>query len=213
MPKARDARPRLEEPDQSTHSPEPSRRGGSAVLRYTAPSILVAVALVQAFLAHTQDMTPWKGGGFGMFASVDRANHRSVRVFLGTPDGEVPAVFAATEGVSAVPEDTIVRVRNLPTQGALDSLGADLASTEWVYEDKDGTPVAVTRDSEAAAVTAATDEDGTGASATAVAENAEEQGPAVVVESVRIEVWRLNFDPDVLEIVPTKLADVTREIS
>ncbi len=36
---------------------------------WSAPLILVVVAAVQISLSFGRDLTPWKGGGFGMFAS------------------------------------------------------------------------------------------------------------------------------------------------
>jgi hypothetical protein len=43
--------------------------------------LLVAVALHQIYLVRTADLTPWKGGGFGMFASTDGLPQRTVLVF------------------------------------------------------------------------------------------------------------------------------------
>ena len=34
-------------------------------------ALLLAIASAQMLLARTSDLSPWKGGGFGMFASVD----------------------------------------------------------------------------------------------------------------------------------------------
>ncbi len=46
--------------------------GGPAVL-------LCPIAAAQMILASTADLSPWKGGGFGMFASVDGVPFRWVR--------------------------------------------------------------------------------------------------------------------------------------
>ncbi len=42
--------------------------------------ILVVVAVIQISLATVAALTPWKGGGFGMFSTNDHAGHRTLRV-------------------------------------------------------------------------------------------------------------------------------------
>jgi hypothetical protein len=43
-------------------------------------SLLVVVAVVQIGLTRSTDLTPWKGGGFGMFSTNDHAGHRALRI-------------------------------------------------------------------------------------------------------------------------------------
>ena len=40
-------------------------------LRWLPPALLVAVALNQIWLSRSTDLTPWCGGGFGMFSTND----------------------------------------------------------------------------------------------------------------------------------------------
>ncbi|MFK8004082.1 MAG: hypothetical protein AB8H86_31240 [Polyangiales bacterium] len=42
-----------------------------ALYRYGAALLLAVVAAVQIVRAHSLDQSPWCGGGFGMFATVD----------------------------------------------------------------------------------------------------------------------------------------------
>ena len=42
--------------------------------------LLVVVAALQIVLAVRRDLTPWKGGGFGMFATVDSPSVRRLEV-------------------------------------------------------------------------------------------------------------------------------------
>jgi hypothetical protein len=56
-----------------------SHGGWSALLPV---SLLVVVAGVQVTLAMTAGLTPWKGGGFGMFSTTDDGARRYVRVFV-----------------------------------------------------------------------------------------------------------------------------------
>jgi hypothetical protein len=45
-----------------------------------APGLLLALALAQIAAFYAVGLSPWKGGGFGMFASNDHGAFRSVRV-------------------------------------------------------------------------------------------------------------------------------------
>jgi hypothetical protein len=47
---------------------------------------LITVALTQVLLARTDALSPWKGGGFGMFATTDGTAFRHVRLFVEGPD-------------------------------------------------------------------------------------------------------------------------------
>ncbi len=50
-------------------------------LRFLALYLLLAVAAVQVPLAKLWILTPWKGGGFGMFSTLDSSSYRPVRVY------------------------------------------------------------------------------------------------------------------------------------
>lgn len=172
------------------------RRVGVAVLGSAVPVLMTVVALVQVVLTQTQDLTPWKGGGFGMFASVDRAEHRAVRAYLVTATGEVPALLDAPEGDPAVAGPVLIRARNLPDRGGLEALATEVGAQEWVSaEDEDGTPVAVVRDD-------SDDDDG----------SEEATGPAVAFDAVRLEVWKLGFTSEDVRIDPTQLAEITWDV-
>lgn len=61
-------------------------------------ALLVVVATVQIGLVRAAHLTPWKGGGFGMFAAVDGSAVRSIRIRLDGPERsemlEVPPSLA-----------------------------------------------------------------------------------------------------------------------
>ncbi len=49
--------------------------------RYLPPILLVLVAATQIYLADVRDLlTPARGGGFGLFSTVDKLRHRHLRV-------------------------------------------------------------------------------------------------------------------------------------
>jgi hypothetical protein len=57
------------------------------VLALAAPTLLVLVALVQVQRVAQLDQSSWSGAGFGMFATIDGDNYRSVRGYVRTPEG------------------------------------------------------------------------------------------------------------------------------
>jgi hypothetical protein len=85
-----------------------------------APALLIVVAIQQVALASLLCLNPWKGGGFGMFATTDRGGLRDVRAFALTPQGE------ARLRIPPELETQRLRVRDLPTDAALLQLGRNL---------------------------------------------------------------------------------------
>lgn len=51
------------------------------VLAWLAPLLLLALALNQLRLVHSEALSPWLGGGFGMFSTLDGGSNRSLRAF------------------------------------------------------------------------------------------------------------------------------------
>jgi len=83
-------------------------------MKMVAPALLVAVASTQIALSRTVDLTAWKGGGFGMFATLDHAGHRGVDILVEAPDRsealQVPAsIEEAAARAAACPADWTLR--------------------------------------------------------------------------------------------------------
>jgi hypothetical protein len=93
-----------------------------ALLERIAPAIpallLVIIAVNQIYLAHTRDLNPWKGGGFGMFStSLTRHLHVFAIESGGEREVDLPEEL----------EDLEERLRALPTDRRLDEFGRRLA--------------------------------------------------------------------------------------
>ena len=69
-----------------------SEEGGLArtdLLLSLIPALLLfVVALHQTYLVHAHGLSPWKGGGFGMFSTTDTSQERHLRVTVSGPAGE-----------------------------------------------------------------------------------------------------------------------------
>ena len=88
------------------------------------PALLALVATVQPLLVYFQNFDRWEGGGFGMFASVDRESLRSYRLFVGTEEGELPAFFVDFEVERK-------RLVTMPNTSLLDREIELLADSKW----------------------------------------------------------------------------------
>ncbi len=98
-------------------------RNGERVANALPVLVLVVVALSQLLLARTQALSPWSGGGFGMFSTLDHASQRHLHAFVVRPGlrREVVAPPALAEEIS--------RALALPTEARLRSLAVALANT------------------------------------------------------------------------------------
>jgi len=97
--------------------------------RYGAPALLAVVALFQTYQALRHELTPWRGGGFGMFSTVDVPSARFFRLYLATDEGEIPAPLPATLAIS------FREIQTLPTEESLDRLARRLAAATWAVPD------------------------------------------------------------------------------
>jgi hypothetical protein len=73
----------------SSFEPAITRSSGAAVPGWAviAPvGLLVVVAGLQIGLTRVAALTPWKGGGFGMFSTTDQAGHRLLRITVAAPE-------------------------------------------------------------------------------------------------------------------------------
>jgi hypothetical protein len=97
-------------------------------LAFVPPLILTIVALSQIGLAKTVGLTPWKGGGFGMFATLDHGAHRGIDVVIEAPErSEAQEIPASLEELAA-------RAATCPSDWLLRQLGAAIVARERRYE-------------------------------------------------------------------------------
>jgi hypothetical protein len=97
--------------------------------------LLVAVAATQIALARTASLSPWSGGGFGMFSSTDTWSRRHLHAWAIRPglrtELEVPDDLREDER----------RALALPDGPQLRALAARLAAIEREQGDPDAAPL------------------------------------------------------------------------
>ncbi len=91
-------------------------------------ALMIAVAAVQIPLALTSDLTPWKGGGFGMFSTLDHGAFRGIDIIVSGPD--------RSETVEIPPslEELAARAVTYPSDSMLRRLAGAVAAREQRYQ-------------------------------------------------------------------------------
>jgi hypothetical protein len=82
--------------------------------RWLPATLLGVVATAQIILALAGGLTPWKGGGFGMFSTLDHGAYRRVEIVIDAPDRseaqEVPpSLEELAARAAAYPADWLLR--------------------------------------------------------------------------------------------------------
>ena len=97
-------------------------------MKIVAPALLVVVASTQIVLSRTIDLTAWKGGGFGMFSTLDHAAYRGVDIVVDGPD--------RSEALEVPPsiELAVARAAACPTDGALRAVAESVVARERRYQ-------------------------------------------------------------------------------
>jgi hypothetical protein len=90
-----------------------------------APLILVIVAAAQLYNAHFRNLTPWEGGGFGMFSTVDSMGNRLLRCTLITDRGDFPIEIPPSM------HDLRRQATSIPTPELLSDFARQLTQVTW----------------------------------------------------------------------------------
>lgn len=96
---------------------------------FFAPLLLIVIACLQLGIALTTQLSPWKGGGFGMFSTIESPSSRIIRVYLVANGTKIPV---------QVPEQyrkLAAEIRTWPNQKRTDELAKALSGNTWAtYE-------------------------------------------------------------------------------
>jgi len=164
---------------------------------FLAPALLVGVAAVHSYLAAAKHQTPWEGGGFGMFSTVDKRQARFVRCSVITPQDTVRVQMPGHLNTY------VERLRARPTRTRTELLAQYLADATWIEAALDSSGSATTR-SESPSPTSPY---------RFLPTHETSERPRVPVEGVRVEVWRYRFVSRPYGLDATPLHAVTRAAS
>lgn len=109
-----------------------SVKGEASKLRsLIAPICLAVIALNQVSRAINSDLNSWKGGGFGMFATLDQ--WRFAKIYQRSATANLPIPTPREPDMRQQFETALM----LPTEDRVQSLAADLDARRTVPEDQD----------------------------------------------------------------------------
>lgn len=103
-------------------------RNSQTLERWLVPVILVVVGFIQLYLSHTAGLSPWKGGGFGMFAAIDSPSMRVLSAEGISEDNQ----YLWLDVLDDLDNATRQRIRSLPKSGDLEQIAAQLVDNEVV---------------------------------------------------------------------------------
>lgn len=96
------------------------------------PLLLTTIALRQIALVHIAGLSPWHGGGYGMFASIDRDERRVITTQLigceQTEEIDLQKIVADIPEVLS--RDTYTHVSTFPTEAQLRRVGKRLLAND-----------------------------------------------------------------------------------
>ena len=96
------------------------------------PLLLTGIALRQIVLVQTAGLSPWHGGGFGMFASIDRDERRVIETQLLHCDNQHGVILSelVAEAPKFLRAETYTHVSTFPTPQQLRRIGQRLLLTD-----------------------------------------------------------------------------------
>jgi hypothetical protein len=98
--------------------------------RLFVPVLLCLVALTQIYFSHTQNLTPWKGGGFGMFASIDRMERRVIQITAVTEQKK----FVINPEMIIANQNEYSRFQSMPSRKKLQEIHEIVQEKKWVVD-------------------------------------------------------------------------------
>ena len=109
-----------------------------ALFRYTIPIVLIAVAGIQQVSVRTAHLSPWKGGGFGMFSTVDDPNTRQLHVHALRQGQAIPIMLDDVAEIRPEITGVLTRARYVPTHRNLEAAAQELLTVQWIVRAEEG---------------------------------------------------------------------------
>ncbi len=101
---------------------------GACFDRWAVPALMVFVAFNQLRMTHHAALSPWKGGGFGMFGSIDSPTARAIRCQAFDDAGEAIPLELSFDG--PLNARLMHRLRCYPTPRHLLEVAATVVATD-----------------------------------------------------------------------------------
>lgn len=162
------------------------------ILKYFTPILLIIVAFTHIYYSKSAELTPWKGGGFGMFCTVDSKQARFFRLYLIDENGDkIPASMPTPL------KNDVSKLKAIPTPSGLEKLVDDISEFTWI-----DTSLKKRRVREMAGIqTEILDSQNDASDIIRVKsinkfDEAPSQDEIIDVRAILLEYWRYTFDKD-----------------
>lgn len=106
-----------------------------ARLAWVPVALLVGIALAHAYRVETLGLTPWKGGGFGMFSTLDGRDNRRLIVTLVHQRGDKKREIAVDLPAKGSIRQLADKAQAMPTESRLRLLADAIAHQSWRVAD------------------------------------------------------------------------------
>jgi hypothetical protein len=176
-------------------NPMPISAGSRRLFAWLAPGLLGTVAVLQIAAVCLSRLTPWKGGGFGMFSTIDSADARFVKIYVRTATGEWGGGWPPPEA------EAIRKLQGAPTKSDLERLASRLSRAVWVDGDagpgQTSPPAGPSR---------------RGVRALVPDEGGADPRRGVEAVEVRTEVWKYRYIPSENKLLAEKILTATAAV-
>ena len=179
--------------------------------KYLPSIILILVAVVQLTLSYQFNLSPWKGGGFGMFSSVYRPESRYIKVYLETENKRIPAELPDT-----IISSLIYKTMSFPIKRNLELIAEKLLDLDWYYRnptEKSARRYSVLSSiykTEDKSISKEKDDEILYATSSIPNNNAEIEKP-LDLDGISLELWYYKFDKDKNKLSGIKYMTVSKE--
>ena len=163
---------------------------------WLAPIVLCANAAGQRIMASTEELNPWKGGGFGMFAEIHETTFRTLQIRPAARLGEQTGLSQTKLFQTPTPKRykrTAIAVRTLPRESSLRAFAEELARESWVMIDQPAER---------------------GGAFPVLAEEAyryPERGAEIALRWIELELFEYRYDRDAGQLLRSSLATIKVE--
>ncbi len=181
------------------------RDGGDLLRIAMVLALVLGVIATHVVMRSSADLSPWKGGGFGMFSTIDSPGDRILKIQLHTDAGVVNVAAPSQLG------DEVSSVLAAPSKQRLTNFAGQVANQIWVTSQFDmDALVAETDPDSAEAITDALVLIAESASVQAVDEELfdPEEQRKLEINRVDVTVYRLDA-VDATDLRPVVLAQTT----
>jgi hypothetical protein len=146
---------------------------------YSTISVMLAVSLIQFVLIRKVHISPWKGGGFGMFSTINTPISHIVRVYNYSPSGEKQRIFIPEK---LKPMET--KIRHLAIEYYISNFKEAIKNEEWILKKEAGNNAAII----------------------IIKEQADAGAKTIALNNISVELWQYKFDPKNKKLYSTIIA-------